>query len=159
MSVDTKLRHELEVMDEEFSGDNMVKMLGMSTLNWMNVDSSRQLMFNSHIKQLLTLVNPDVPRIQTGFENTIGSYSNAYKKLEGVWEVKDIIKKFPDIPNSHIYTVVFYNKKKDLYDMIEAPIAESLTQKFGYAYNISRMDEIKVEDKIKDEIIYKSNSF
>ena len=108
MSVDTKLRHELEVMDEEFSGDNMVKMLGMSTLNWMNVDSSRQLMFNSHIKQLLTLVNPDVPRIQTGFENTIGSYSNAYKKLEGVWEVKDIIKKFPDIPNSHIYTVVFY---------------------------------------------------
>ena len=159
MSVDTKLRHELEVMDEEFSGDNMVKMLGMSTLNWMNVDSSRQLMFNSHIKQLLTLVNPDVPRIQTGFENTIGSYSNAYKKLEGVWEVKDIIKKFPDIPNSHIYTVVFYNKKKDLYDMIEAPIAESLTEKFGYAYNISRMDEMKVGDKIKDEIIYKSTSF
>ena len=68
MSVDTKLRHELEVMDEKFSGDNMVQMLGMSTLNWMNVDSSRQLMFNSHIKQLLTLVNPDVPRIQTGFE-------------------------------------------------------------------------------------------
>ena len=51
MSVDTKLRHELEVMDEKFSGDNMVQMLGMSTLNWMNVDSSRQLMFNSHIKQ------------------------------------------------------------------------------------------------------------
>ena len=41
MSVDTKLRHELEVMDEKFSGDNMVQMLGMSTLNWMNVDSSR----------------------------------------------------------------------------------------------------------------------
>ena len=159
MSVDTKLRHELEVMDEKFSGDNMVQMLGMSTLNWMNVDSSRQLMFNSHIKQLLTLVNPDVPRIQTGFENTIGKYSNAYKKLEGTWEVKDIIKKFPELPNSHIYTVVFYNKKKDLYDMIEAPIAESLTEKFGYAYNISRMDEMKVGDKIKDEIIYKSTSF
>ena len=159
MSVDTKLRHELEVMDEKFSGDNMVQMLGMSTLNWMNVDSSRQLMFNSHIKQLLTLVNPDVPRIQTGFENTIGKYSNAYMKLEGTWEVKDIIKKFPELPNSHIYTVVFYNKKRDLYEMIEAPIAESLTEKFGYAYNISRMDEMNVGDKIKDEIIYKSTSF
>ena len=159
MSVDTKLRHELEVMDEKFSGDNMVQMLGMSTLNWMNVDSSRQLMFNSHIKQLLTLVNPDVPRIQTGFENTIGKYSNAYMKLEGTWEVKDVIKKFPELPNSHIYTVVFYNKKKDLYEMIEAPIAESLTEKFGYAYNISRMDEMKPGDKIKDEIIYKSTSF
>ena len=152
MSVDTKLRHELEVMDEKFSGDNMVQMLGMSTLNWMNVDSSRQLMFNSHIKQLLTLVNPDVPRIQTGFENSIGAYSKAYKKMEGTWEVKDIIQKFPEIPNSHIYTVVFYNKKEDLYEMIEAPIAESLTEKFGYAYNISRMDEMKVGDKIKDEI-------
>ena len=159
MSVDTKLRHELEVMDEKFSGDNMVQMLGMSTLNWMNVDSSRQLMFNSHIKQLLTLVNPDVPRIQTGFENSIGAYSKAYKKMEGTWEVKDIIQKFPEIPNSHIYTVVFYNKKEDLYEMIEAPIAESLTEKFGYAYNISRMDNLKVGDKIKDEIIYKSTSF
>lgn len=159
MSVDTKLRHELEVMDEKFSGDNMVQMLGMSTLNWMNVDSSRQLMFNSHIKQLLTLVNPDVPRIQTGFENSIGVYSKAYKKMEGTWEVKDIIQKFPEIPNSHIYTVVFYNKKEDLYEMIEAPIAESLTEKFGYAYNISRMDNLKVGDKIKDEIIYKSTSF
>ena len=159
MSVDTKLRHELEVMDEKFSGDNMVQMLGMSTLNWMNVDSSRQLMFNSHIKQLLTLVNPDVPRIQTGFENSIGAYSKAYKKMEGTWEVKDIIQKFPEIPNSHIYTVVFYNKKEDLYEMIEAPIAESLTEKFGYAYNISRMDNLKVGDKIKDEIIYKYTSF
>ena len=159
MSVDTKLRHELEVMDEKFSGDNMVQMLGMSTLNWMNVDSSRQLMFNSHIKQLLTLVNPDVPRIQTGFENSIGAYSKAYKKMEGTWEVKDIIQKFPEIPNSHIYTVVFYNKKEDLYEMIEAPIAESLTEKFGYAYNISRMDNLKIGDKIKDEIIYKSTSF
>ena len=159
MSVDTKLRHELEVMDEKFSGDNMVQMLGMSTLNWMTVDSSRQLMFNSHIKQLLTLVNPDVPRIQTGFENSIGAYSRAYKKMEGTWEVKDIIQKFPEIPNSHIYTVVFYNKKEDLYEMIEAPIAESLTEKFGYAYNISRMDNLKVGDKIKDEIIYKSTSF
>lgn len=159
MSVDTKLRHELEQMDEKFSGDNMVKMLGMSTLNWMNVDSSRQLMFNSHIKQLLTLVDPDVPRIQTGFENTIGKYSNAYMKLDGVWEVKDIIQKFPDLKESHIYTVVFYNKKQDLYEMIEAPIAESLTEKFGYAYNISRMDQLQVGDKIKDEIIYKSTSF
>ncbi len=159
MSVDTKLRHELEQMDEKFNGDGMVQMLGMSTLNWMNVDSSRQLMFNSHIKQLLTLINPDVPRIQTGFENTIGSYSNAYMKLDGIWEVKDIIKKFPELPNSHIYTVVFYNKKKDLYEMIEAPIAESLTEKFGYSYNISRMDQMQVGDKIKDEIIYKSTSF
>ena len=81
MSVDTKLRHELEVMDEKFSGDNMVQMLGMSTLNWMNVDSSRQLMFNSHIKQLLTLVNPDVPRIQTGFERSIGLYSSIFKSI------------------------------------------------------------------------------
>lgn len=159
MSVDTKLRHELEQMDEKFSGDNMVQMLGMSTLNWMNVDSSRQLMFNSHIKQLLTLINPDVPRIQTGFENTVGKYSNAYMKLNGTWEVKDIIKKFPELPNSHIYTVVFYNKKQDLYEMIEAPIAESLTEKFGYAYNISRMDNLQIGDKIKDEVIYKSTSF
>lgn len=159
MSVDTKLRHELEQMDETFSGDNMVKMLGMSTLNWMNVDSSRQLMFNSHIKQSLTLINPDVPRIQTGFENTIGRYSNAYMKLDGVWEVKDIIHKFPENPNSHIYTVVFYNKKKDLYEMIEAPIAESLTEKFGYVYDITRMDHMQIGDKLKDEIIYKSTSF
>lgn len=159
MSVDTKLRHELEEMDEKFAGKNRVKMLGMSTLNWMNVDSSRQQMFNSHIKQLLTLVNPDVPHIQAGFEKTIGKYSSAYFKLDGTWEVKDVIQKFPDLPNSKIYTIVLYNRNDDLYEMAESPIAESLTEKFGYEYNATVMDSLKPGDRVKDPILYKSTSF
>ena len=39
MSVDTKLRHELEVMDEKFSGDNMVQMLGMELSDPFSVES------------------------------------------------------------------------------------------------------------------------
>lgn len=159
MPLDTQLKGELERMDREFGGDEMFRMLGSTLLSYTTTDSSRMYMFTSHVKQVLTLLNPDVPRLSTGFENSIGKYSRAFKRLEGTWEVKDVIKKFPDMEAPGIYTIVIYNKKLDMYDMIEVPVAENLTEKFGFVYNTSRMDQLKPGDKIKDEVIYKSTSF
>lgn len=159
MPLDTSLKASLEKMDEEYGGDNMYKMFGSTLLSYSTTDSSRMYMFTSHVKQVLTLLNPDFPRLSTGFENSIGRYSNAYKKLAGQWEVKDIIRKFPSIPGPGIYTIVLYNKKEDYYEMIERPIAENLTEKFGFAYNTDFMNSLQVGDRLKDPVIYKSTSF
>lgn len=156
MGIDTKLKSKLDEVDRIYGGDEMFRLLGPTLLNYTNTDSARNYMFTSHLKQTLTLLNPDIPRIQTGFENTIGSYSNAYKKLQGTWEVKAIIKKYT---RGSIYTMVLYNKATNTYDMIEKRIAEDLTEKFGFVYNTDVMDSLKVGDKVTDPILYRSTSF
>lgn len=158
MPIDISLKSELEKLDQKYGGDEMHKILGSTLLSYTSTDSARMYMFTSHVKQILTLLNPDIPRIQTGFENKIGSYSTAYKYLDGSWTVKDIIKKYPDKDTS-IFLVVLYNKKKDLYDMIESPVAQSLTEKFGYVFNLDKMRSLSVGDRIKNEVLYKSTSF
>lgn len=155
MPVDTHLKSTLEEMDEIYGGDNMIRMLGPTLLSYVSTDSSREYMFTSHAKQTLNLLDPDVPRLSTGMENAIGEESGAFLKLNGVWEVMDIIQKYP----GGIYTLVVYNKKTDTYDMIEKKVAENLTEKFGFIYNTDMMDHVKVGDKLRDPILYKSTSY
>ena len=155
MPVDTHLKSTLEEMDEIYGGDNMIRMLGPTLLSYVSTDSSREYMFTSHAKQTLNLLDPDVPRLSTGMENAIGEESAAFLKLDGTWEVMDIIQKYP----GGIYTLVVYNKKTDTYDMIEKKVAENLTEKFGFVYNTDFMDHVQVGDKLKDPIFYKSTSY
>lgn len=116
-------------------------------------------MNTSETRQSLCLLNPDVPRISTGWENVLGELNKnrtPYKQLDGHWIVKDIIRKFE---KGSIFTVVLYNPDTDTWDMIEKPIAENLIEKFGYVYNTDRMDELKDGDELYDEIIYKSTAY
>ena len=143
-------------MDEEY-GNSMEKCFGPGLLTYPeDIDSSRMYMFSSNLKQILTLLEPDVPHIMTGYENTVGEHNHAYKLLKGNWIVKDIIPKYG--PNS-IYMMVLYNPDEDLYDMVEKKPAENLTEKFGYAYNTSFMDSLHVGDTLHDQVLYKSTSY
>ena len=154
MAVSSK--NEYVEMNEKFGGD-MTKMFGPTLLGFpTDVDASRLNMFTAESKQSLSVINPDVARIQSSFENIFGRQNRAYKKLEGRWEIKAILPKFK---NGAIYTMVLYNQDKDLYEMIEKPITENLTEKFGYIYNTSMMDSLNVGDIVKDPILFKSTSY
>lgn len=145
-------------MDETYEGKTY-QMAANTLLTWpSDIDSSRLYMNTAETKQSLTLLEPDVPRLSTGWENVLGKLNEdrSFKQLKGEWEVKDIIKKFK---NGEIYTIVVYNKEKDLYDMIEKQIAENLIEKFGYVYNTDVMDSLKIGDVIKDKVIYKSTAY
>ena len=114
---------EFRKMDEEW-GDKMEKVFGPTLLGFPEgVDSSRLYMFSSNEKQFLTMMNPDVPHILTGYENIFGKYSHAYKKMEGTWEVKKIIPKYE---GKHVYAMFLYNAETDTWDVIEKAIAENL---------------------------------
>lgn len=145
-------------MDEQYDGKTYL-MSANTLLTWpSDIDASRLYMDTAETKQSLTLVNPDVPRLSTGWENVLGKLNKnqSYKQLDGSWVVKDIIRKFQ---NGEIYTLVLYNNDTDTYDMIEKQIAESLNEKFGFIYNTDRMDSIQVGDVLHDEILYKSTSY
>lgn len=134
----------------------MERMFGASLMGFpLDADSGRQQMFTSNLKQILVIDKPDIPRVLTGHENKFGKVSHAYKEVEGDWVVKDKIEKF-----AGVYTLVIYNKKKDMYDMIERRTGEALTEKFGFLYNTEVMDSLEVGSKIKSgTILYKSTSY
>ena len=143
-------------MNEAFQ-DCMYKLWGPTLIGFPeDTDSSRALMATSQQKQFLTLLNPDVPHVLTGYENAFGKYNRSYKQLEGEWEVMDRIDKFGD---GTIVTLVLYNAKTRTYDMIEKVVAEVKTEKFGFLYNTDTMDKLQVGDKITDPILYKSTSY
>ena len=149
-------KNEYAQMDEKY-GDSLYKLCGPTLLGYpFDVDSSRLFMFTSNIRQILDLINPDVPRVATGYENVIGRYNRAYKQLPGTWKVVDKIDKFK---NGQIYTLILYNEKTDTYDMIEKQVAENLTERFGYVYNTDVMDNLVVGQSMTDEIIYRSTSY
>lgn len=145
-------------MDEKYDGKTY-RMSANTLLTWpTDIDASRLYMNTAETVQSLTLLNPDVPRLSTGWENVLGKLNQgrSYKKLEGAWEVKDIIRKFKD---GNIYMMVLYNPELDLYEMIEKPVAENLNEKFGFVFNTEKMDSLEVGNVVEDEIIYKSTSY
>lgn len=146
-------------MDEEFQGKTY-QMAANTLLTWpTDIDASRLYMSTGETKQSLTLLNPDVPRLATGWENVLGRLNKgrSYIQLDGTWEVMDIIPKFKH--GGEIYTIVIYNEETDTYDMLEKQVAENLPEKFGFLYNNERMDQLKVGDVITDEIISKSTAY
>jgi hypothetical protein len=145
-------------MDEQYEGQTY-KMSANTLLTWpSDIDASRLYMNTSETRQSLTILNPDVPRLSTGWENVLGrlNKNRSFKQLEGTWEVIDIVRKFQ---KGKIYTLVLYNEDTNTWDMIETQIAENLTEKFGYLYNFDAMDKLKVGDKVTDEILYKSTAY
>lgn len=143
-------------MDDEY-GDKMEHLFGPGLMSWPeDCDSSRLYMFSSNLKQTLTLTDPEVPHIMTGYENVLGKYNHAFKWLNGLWEVKDIIPKFH---TKDVYMMVLYNAETDTYDMVEKQEAENLTEKFGYSYNTDTMDSLNVGDHIGNTALYKSTSY
>ena len=157
MPIDLQLKAEMDRVDSIYGGDEMYRILGPTSLSYTSTDSNREYMFTSHLKQVLTLIEPDVPRLQTSFENVVGEYNGAFKRMKGTWEVKAIIQKYPGLPS--IYTMVLYNRASDMYEMIEKRPTEGLTEKFGYLYNTEVMDRLQVGDTITDKVLFRSTSY
>ena len=70
---------------------------------------SRKLMFGTQLEHRLPLLNPEVPFIQTGYENQFGQYSSSYVTADGNLEVVAIIPKFEWDPK-HQYYIIFIDK-------------------------------------------------
>lgn len=138
------------------------EIFGMSSLtNTGYVSSARAIMFTSQLRQFVNLREPEFPKVFTNYENLVGENSTGYFKAKSDLEVVDIVPRFKDGEHDkHMYTLFYYDKKKDRYGLINKQLVEDLTEKFGYMYDNTVMDGKEVGDIIHSgETLYSTPSY
>jgi DNA-directed RNA polymerase beta subunit len=151
------LKDQLTELDEKFKGDDSV--FGMTLLTRTGyISGNRSIMTTGHLKQAMTPICPEVPKVFTEYENMVGKYSTGIKKASREWRVVDKVYKFEE--NNHLYTLIVKDEQTGYYDVIEKKLVENLTEKFGFRYNTEDLDKIQVGDLIpKDSVLFKSTSY
>ena len=146
--------------NETLQGSN--SLVGMTMLGIPQYNSSmRSIMFTSHTRQTVNLLNPDFPGVFTNGENVVGRHSSGYKQAKGNYVVVDKVVKFEDIiDNPTTYILFVYDKKNNYYEVWKRGDSESLTEVFGYEYNNDYIDSLEVGSKIpKGTVVKKSRSY
>lgn len=119
-------------------------MLGRSLLQpFCNTNSgSRKLMHSTHLEQRLPLLHPEVPIIQTGYENEFGKYASSFYEADDDYMVLAKIQKFRNHPDHH-YFLIIQNTNTGELDIIEKIDYEFITETYGFLYNNSSLDKLK----------------
>lgn len=155
------LRDELLRKDEELK-EHPWGTLGMNALTLSQYNNSaRSVMNTAHLKQYVSIVNPEIPAVFTGAEKIVGDNSSGYKKTKNPVEIVAKVAKFSDIldePNE--YYLFTYDKKNKVYDVISRKEYENLTEVYGFKYDNRVIDELDIGDVVDaDKVIFKSNSY
>lgn len=154
------IREELMKADDRLHGS--LSMLGMTMLTQpAYINSMRSVMFTSHLKQFVNLVEPDFPGVFTNGENTAGIHSTGYRKAKNDSVVFRKIWKYDDILAEPTVCKVFtYDTVRHRYDVWTRQETENLTEVFGFDYDNDVIDSLNEGDPIpKDTVVYKSKSY
>lgn len=154
------LREKLLEADETHMGDD--SLLGMTMLTQPTyINSMRSVMFTSHLKQFVNLLEPDFPGVFTNGENVVGKYSSGYKKVKHDTTVFRKINKFEDLVDKPLVSTVFvFDEKKKKYNVWTRKESEKLTEMFGYDYNNEVIDSLQEGDYVEaGTVVYKSKSY
>lgn len=120
---------------------------------------SRKIMYSVHSEQAMALCNPEVPFIQTGFENEYGRRSTSFQQAEQNKRVLDKVEKYGINPG-HEYYLIVYNEESNTLDLIHKCDYKYITESFGYQINNSYLDSLAPGSIIeKDTVISKSKGF
>lgn len=151
--------------------DKPEHMLGRSLLQpFCNTNSgSRKLMHSTHLEQRLPLLYPEVPIIQTGYENEFGKYASSFYKASDDYVVLNKVQKFENIEDQHYFLIVQNIRTGEL-DIIEKIDYEFITETYGFLYDNSKLDSLKPVDPTamnitdenlihKDEVYKKSMAY
>ena len=120
------------------------QILGRSLLQpFCNTNSgSRKLMHSTHLEQRLAVLNPEVPLIQTGYENEFGKYASSFLEANDEYIVLAKIQKFHEQLNQH-YFLITKNLSTNELDIIERIDYEFITETYGYLYDNSKLDRLE----------------
>ena len=151
------LKDQLQELEEKYFGKD--DFLGMTALTRVGyISGNRGIMTTSHLKQAMTPINPEFPKVFTEYENMVGRNSTGLKKARREWRVIDKVYKFEE--GNHLYTLVVKDEATGFYDVIQKKLVEDLTEKFGFRYNTEDLDKLQVGDLIPEgSVLYKSTSY
>ncbi|MDD3121891.1 MAG: hypothetical protein PHC62_00080 [Candidatus Izemoplasmatales bacterium] len=149
-------------MDQELQRiSNKEQILGKTLMQPFaaNNSGSRKNMFCIQVEHSLPLLHSEVPFIQTGYENSFGDYSSSIIKAKSDYEVLGKVTKFSTRENHHYYLLIRDTNTNEL-GVIERVSYNHITETYGYLYNNSAIDILKIGDTIQqDDIIRESEAF
>lgn len=124
-----------------------------------NSSGNRKIMYSVHSEQSMALCNPEVPFIQTGFENEFGTRSTSFKTAEQRKVILDKVERYAMTPG-HEYFLIVHNEETNTLDVIQRIGYKYITESFGYLINNSKLDDMVIGSVIdKGEVINKSDGF
>lgn len=153
----------MNVLDDvqKIKVDNPNHMLGKGLMMPFAASNSgsRKLMFGTQLEHRLPLLHPEVPFIQTGYENEFGRYSSSYVAAKSDIEVIAIIPKFEWIPK-HQYYIITVDHSTNKLGVIERKEYKHITENYGYLYDNTILDNLEVGSRITSgSTLQKSMSF
>lgn len=150
------------VQKEEERIDSMDTILGKGAMMPNNVTNSgaRKIMQSTQLEHAMPLLTPELPLLQTGFENEFGKYASSVVKTESPYRVVDVFQRYENYKNHH-YFILIQDLKTGVYDIIERVSYKYTTESYGYIYNNSDLDNMAVPGNIipEDTIIRKSLAY
>ena len=117
---------------------------------------SRALMNSVHVEHLMVPKQGEVPIVQTGFETEFGRNSSSYITSNSSYVVLYKIKKF-DFTNDHYYLIV-QDTKTGEYDIIERTTYKHNTESYGFLWDNTKLDNLKIGDTISEGSIIKTST-
>lgn len=137
------------------------QMLGKGLLEPFNNTNSgsRKILFSTQVEHSLNLIKPEVPIIQTGYENRFGDMSSSVIKTEDNLLILAKICKFERRPNDD-YILIYQNMKTKQLDYIERKSYNHNTESYGYLFNNGVLDSLQPNSIVPSgETIRKSTGF
>lgn len=129
---------DLKATFKDVNFDKPEKMLGKGAMMPFNPSNSgsRKLMFGTHLEQRLTMIDPDVPYIQTGHEMEFGKHSSSFMVSDRTYTVFDKIVKYQNKPQHHFYLICIDHEGKYI-TVFEKTTYKHITESYGYLYSES----------------------
>lgn len=159
-NTDVNLLDNLSVFDQRYNGDEAI--LGLTALTYpSNTDSNRLIMHASHEQQRVVLNDTEFPKVFTNYEQIIGKYSSYNNTAKHNLTVYRVINKFDKFNTDIQPAVIFvYDEVDDKFDVITKKDVENLTEKYGFRYDNSNINNIKEGDVINEgDTISRPTSF
>jgi DNA-directed RNA polymerase beta subunit len=114
-------------------------------------DCSRTQMWTSHVLQIVNLENPEIPRVQTTFENQVGQVSDSYLKAPNDLTVISVIAR-----NSKNTTIIAKDNVTNEILAIEIPSTVNITESYGYSV---LKGDVLLENKNNEVFTIPKNSY
>lgn len=123
------------------------------------VSGSRRILFSTQFDQKLSILNPEPPLLQTGYENQFGQMSSSFKVVDSELQILKKIYKFSF--NKDIYYLIIKNTDTNEIGVIQPVRYNHTTESYGYYNDGTYLDSLEEGSGIIPEgtVYMKSTSF
>lgn len=150
-------REEKEVLRRTKELEYPTDRLGPTSLMTQvsHTNGSRVIMLASQFGHMVSIKDPEMPLVPTGFENSLAEYSPMLYEADGNYE---IVAKF--IKNEYTYVLIGYDKERRMYHAWKREEAEEHSEGFSTRYDNKHIDSLEIGDEINiGDYVKKSTNF